>query len=53
MGDPKDDMVLELAVSAGCEIIVTYNKDDFEGAKRFGIRAMTAQEFLRQIGELP
>ena len=51
--DPKDDMVLELAVSAGCNIIVTYNKDDFEGVEQFGVRVMTAQEFLRAIGELP
>ncbi len=51
--DPKDDMVLELAVSAGCEIVVTYNKVDFEGVKQFNIRVMTAQEFLKEIGELP
>jgi putative PIN family toxin of toxin-antitoxin system len=51
--DPKDDTVLELAVSAGCDIIVTYNKDDFKGVEPFGIRVMTAQEFLRAIGELP
>ena len=51
--DPKDDMVLELAVSAGCDIIVTYNKDDFKGVEQFGVRVMTAQEFLRAIGELP
>jgi len=51
--DRKDDMVLELAVSAGCEIIVTYNKDDFKAAEQFGIRLVTAQEFLKQIGELP
>ncbi|HSF58317.1 MAG TPA: PIN domain-containing protein [Candidatus Binatia bacterium] len=53
MADPKDDMVLELAVSAGCEVIVTYNKEDFEGIKQFGIRVLTAQEFLREIGESP
>lgn len=53
LSDPKDDMVLELAVSAGCEIIVTYNKDDFKGIEQFGIRAITAQEFLQEIGELP
>lgn len=53
LSDPKDDMVLELAVSAGCEIIVTYNKDDFEGIEQFGVRVMMAQEFLRTIGELP
>jgi predicted nucleic acid-binding protein len=51
--DPKDDMVLELAVSAGCEIVVTYNKVDFEGVKQFNIRVRTAQEFLKEIGELP
>jgi putative PIN family toxin of toxin-antitoxin system len=51
--DPKDDMILELAVSAGCEIIVTYNKADFEGIEQFGIRIMTPQEFLKEIGELP
>lgn len=53
LSDPKDDMVLELAVSANCEIIVTYNKDDFKGVERFGIRVITAQEFLQEIGELP
>jgi predicted nucleic acid-binding protein len=46
-------MVLELAVSAGCDIIVTYNKEDFTGVEQFGVRVMTAQEFLRVIGELP
>jgi len=51
--DPKDDMVLELAVGAGCGFIVTYNKAHFEGVKRFGIRVLTAQEFLQAIGELP
>jgi putative PIN family toxin of toxin-antitoxin system len=51
--DPKDDMVLELAVSAGCDFIVTYNKDDFKGVEQFDVRVMTAQEFLRAIGELP
>lgn len=51
--DPKDDMVLELAVAAGCETIVTYNKGDFHGVEQFGIRVMTAKEFLTEIGELP
>jgi predicted nucleic acid-binding protein len=51
--DPKDDMVLELAVSAECSIIVTYNKDDFDGVERFGIRVMTPRDFLSEIGELP
>lgn len=51
--DPKDDMVLELAVAAGSDVIVTYNKADFGGVDQFGIRVMTAREFLLKIGELP
>ncbi len=51
--DPKDDMVLELAVSAACETIATYNATDFEGVEQFGLKVMTSREFLREIGELP
>jgi putative PIN family toxin of toxin-antitoxin system len=51
--DPKDDMVLELAVAAGCDFIVTYNQRDFRGAGRLGIQVATAKEFLQKIGELP
>jgi len=50
--DSRDDMVLELAVAAGCESIVTYNKRDFEVAERFGIAVESARGFLRRIGEL-
>ena len=50
--DPKDDMVLELAVAASCDFIVTYNKRDFQVAERFGLRVMTSKEFLEEIGEL-
>lgn len=48
--DPKDDMVLELAVSAQCEFIVTYNRQDFEGIEQFGMEAITPAEFLAKIG---
>lgn len=51
--DPKDDMILELAVTAGCHFIVTYNNRDFEGTQRFGLRVVTPKEFLEIIGELP
>jgi putative PIN family toxin of toxin-antitoxin system len=47
--DPKDDMVLELAVEAECEYIVTFNVSDFAGVGDFGVRVVTPQEFLRQI----
>ncbi len=45
--DPDDDMLLELAVSAGCDAIVTYNKKDFGGTQQFGIRAMTYPSLQR------
>ena len=51
--DPQDDMILELAVNAGCKYIVTYNKRDFRGAETFGIEVVTAKEFLEKLGALP
>ena len=51
--DPKDDMILELAVAVGGATIVTFNVRDFQGAERFGVRVMTPQAFLREIGEIP
>ena len=50
--DPDDEMVLELAVEAGCDAIVTYNKRDFRGVDAFGIDLLTSQELLQEIGEL-
>ncbi|MFQ5794465.1 MAG: putative toxin-antitoxin system toxin component, PIN family [Candidatus Bipolaricaulia bacterium] len=48
--DPEDDMVLELAVAAGCEAIITYNRRDFANAESFGLRVLTPAEFLDEIG---
>lgn len=49
--DPKDEMVLEVAVAAGCSIIVTHNRRDFEAARQFGIRVLRPADFLAEIGE--
>jgi putative PIN family toxin of toxin-antitoxin system len=51
--DPNDDMLLELAVAAGCKFIITFNLNDFEGVDQFGIEAITPKMFLQRIGELP
>ena len=48
--DPKDDMVLELAVNAGKDTIVTHNLRHFRGSDRFGVRIASPGEFLREIG---
>jgi putative PIN family toxin of toxin-antitoxin system len=50
--DPSDDHVLELAVAASSDVIVTHNLKDFKGSDRFGIQAITPNEYLKQIGEL-
>ena len=51
--DPKDEMVLELAVKAGCQSIITYNTRDFAGIEQFGLNVLEPSEFLRLIGKLP
>jgi putative PIN family toxin of toxin-antitoxin system len=51
--DPGDDMVLELAVEAAVDFIVTHNVRDFEGADQLGVRVITPLGFLRHIGEIP
>lgn len=48
--DPKDDLVLELAVAAECEAIVTHNVKDFVAAERFGVAVLTPAALLRLVG---
>ena len=50
--DPKDDMVLELAVNASCEYLVSFNLKDFKGSDKFGIKPLTPKDFLTEIGVL-
>ena len=44
--DARDDMVLELAVAAGCDGIVTFNTRDFGAAREFGLNVRTLPDFL-------
>lgn len=49
--DPKDDMILELAVAARCEAIVTHNLRDFPGTESLGVRIDAPRDFLRLLEE--
>ncbi|HEX3529285.1 MAG TPA: putative toxin-antitoxin system toxin component, PIN family [Thermoanaerobaculia bacterium] len=49
--DPKDDMVLELAVASQARYVVTYNGKDFAAAERFGIQVITPKAFLDILGD--
>ncbi len=50
--DPRDDLLLEVAVAGNCEAIITYNRRDFAGAEKFGLRILAPGEFLKHIGGL-
>jgi len=47
--DPNDDHVLEVAVAAGCQYIITHNTKDFIGIDSFGIQVITPAEALTII----
>jgi len=47
--DPKDEMVLEVAVKANCDYIVTYNNRDFQGVESFGLEVLQPGEFLKKL----
>lgn len=51
--DPRDELVLELAVAAGCPYIVTHNVKDFVGAKQLGVIPLSPGAYLWQLGERP
>lgn len=53
LDDIRFTMVLELAVKAGCQAIITYNIRDFAGVEQFGISLLEPSRFLRLIGKLP
>jgi putative PIN family toxin of toxin-antitoxin system len=48
--DPKDDLVLEVAVESQSEYIITFNAKDFKGCDKFGIAVVTPQEFITMRG---
>jgi putative PIN family toxin of toxin-antitoxin system len=52
LSDANDELILELAVSAQCDYIVTHNLADFKGIEEFGVKAITPGEFLQIIGEV-
>jgi putative PIN family toxin of toxin-antitoxin system len=47
--DPRDEFILELAVAATCEAIVTHNVGDFVGASPLGVHVLRPAEFLRSV----
>jgi putative PIN family toxin of toxin-antitoxin system len=51
LSDPQDEFVLELAVAARCDAIVTHNVRDFAGAAGFGVTIVTPGDCLAATEE--
>jgi predicted nucleic acid-binding protein len=50
--DPGDEMVLEVAVEAGVDVLVTHNVRDFAKVEdQFGVRVVTPRAFLSELEE--
>jgi putative PIN family toxin of toxin-antitoxin system len=47
--DPKDEMVLETAVNADADYLVTHNIRDFAPAQKFRVEVVTPRTFLNRI----
>ena len=47
--DPKDDLILELAVASETKTIVSHNIKDFKGINKFGVRAIAPKILLEEI----
>jgi putative PIN family toxin of toxin-antitoxin system len=51
LADPGDEFILELAVAADCDAIVTHNVRHFGGAATFGLKVMTPGSILSVLEE--
>jgi putative PIN family toxin of toxin-antitoxin system len=49
--DPDDEFVLEAAIAARCQGIVTHNVRDFVAAERLGLKVFRPDQFLRHLEE--
>jgi putative PIN family toxin of toxin-antitoxin system len=50
LSDPKDELVLEVAVNGGADALVTHNIRDFEPAARlFGLRVLLPRDVQKEL----
>lgn len=50
--DPADDFLLDLAVAAQADFIISYNKRHLYQAEHLGILVLTPKEFLIKLGDI-
>jgi putative PIN family toxin of toxin-antitoxin system len=49
LSDAKDDMVLETAVNGRAELLVTFNRRDFESAATFAVEIVSPAEAVERL----
>lgn len=50
--DADDEMILDLAIAANADYIITYNLKDFGNIEKFNVEAITPFDFLKTLGEI-
>jgi len=48
--DPDDDFLIDLAVAAQANFLITYNPKDVKSIEQFGIEVISPKEFLQRMG---
>ena len=47
--DPSDELVLEAAVNAAADFLVTHNQRDFAASRQFAVQVVTPGQFLQRL----
>ena len=47
--DPNDELVLEAAVNASADFLITHNLRDFASSSRFAVQVVTPGQFLKHL----
>ncbi len=50
--DADDEFLIDLALKAQADFIITYNQRDLQAVERFGIQVVTPKQFLQIVGEV-
>lgn len=50
--DPNDDFIIDLALKAQCDFIITYNEKHLKNIRKLGINILKPQQFLNLLGEI-
>ncbi len=51
--DPDDEFLIDLAVAAQADFLVTYNHRDVCRVTQFGVHLVSPKEFLQHMGVIP